>query len=89
MTTLVTGASGTVGRSLVSQLVRAGEPVRAMTRDPAAARFPAGVQVVHGDLADPGPWRPRWPAPTGCTCSPTRRPPGRWWTWPDGPGCGG
>jgi uncharacterized protein YbjT (DUF2867 family) len=31
MTTLVTGASGTVGRSLVSQLVRAGEPVRAMT----------------------------------------------------------
>ncbi|HEX3211311.1 MAG TPA: NmrA family NAD(P)-binding protein [Actinomycetota bacterium] len=38
MTTLVTGASGTVGRSLVSQLVQAGEPVRAMTRDPAAAR---------------------------------------------------
>lgn len=54
MTTLVTGASGTVGRSLVSQLVQAGEPVRAMTRDPAAARFPAGVQVVRGDLADPG-----------------------------------
>jgi len=53
MTTLVTGASGTVGRSLVSQLVRAGEPVRAMTRDPAAARFPAAVQVVHGDLAAP------------------------------------
>ena len=25
-----------------------------MTRDPAAARFPAGVQVVHGDLAEPG-----------------------------------
>jgi uncharacterized protein YbjT (DUF2867 family) len=47
-------ASGTVGRSLVSQLARAGEPVRAMTRDPAAARFPAGVQVVHGDLAEPG-----------------------------------
>jgi uncharacterized protein YbjT (DUF2867 family) len=42
MTTLVTGASGTVGRSLVGQLVEAGEPVRAMTRDPAAARFPDG-----------------------------------------------
>src|SRR5918992_4673766 len=54
MTTLVTGASGTVGRSLVEQLARAGEPVRAMTRDPAATRFPAGVEVVHGDLADPG-----------------------------------
>jgi uncharacterized protein YbjT (DUF2867 family) len=24
-----------------------------MTRDPAATRFPAGVEVVHGDLADP------------------------------------
>ena len=54
MTTLVTGASGTVGRSLVFQVVRADEAVRAMTRGPAAARFPAGVQVVHGDLADPG-----------------------------------
>ena len=53
MTTLVTGASGTVGRALVGQLVEAGEPVRAMTRDPAAARFPDGVQVVGGDLADP------------------------------------
>jgi uncharacterized protein YbjT (DUF2867 family) len=53
MTTLVTGASGTVGRSLVAQLARAGEPVRAMTRNPAVARFPAGVEVVHGDLGDP------------------------------------
>jgi uncharacterized protein YbjT (DUF2867 family) len=53
MTTLVTGASGTVGRSLVAQLVEAGEPVRAMTRNPAAARFPQEVQVVGGDLADP------------------------------------
>jgi uncharacterized protein YbjT (DUF2867 family) len=53
MTTLVTGASRTVGRSLVAQLVEAGEPVRAMTRDPAAARFPPGVEVVGGDLSDP------------------------------------
>jgi uncharacterized protein YbjT (DUF2867 family) len=53
MTTLVTGASGTVGRSLVARLARAGERVRAMTRDPAAARFPAGVEVVYGDLGDP------------------------------------
>jgi uncharacterized protein YbjT (DUF2867 family) len=54
MTTLVTGASGTVGRSLVEQLALAGEPVRAMTRGPAATPFPGGVEVVHGDLADPG-----------------------------------
>jgi uncharacterized protein YbjT (DUF2867 family) len=53
MTTLVTGATGTVGRSLVHQLLKAGEPVRALTRDPAAARFPDGVEVVGGDLADP------------------------------------
>ena len=53
MTTLVTGATGTVGRSLVHQLLQADEPVRALTRDPAAARFPDGVEVVGGDLADP------------------------------------
>jgi uncharacterized protein YbjT (DUF2867 family) len=53
MTTLVTGASGTVGRSLVAQLVEAGEPVRAMTRDPGAAVLPPGAQVVRGDLSDP------------------------------------
>jgi uncharacterized protein YbjT (DUF2867 family) len=53
MTTLVTGATGTVGRSLVEQLVQAGERVRALTRNPAAARFPAGVQVFQGDLAEP------------------------------------
>jgi uncharacterized protein YbjT (DUF2867 family) len=53
MTTLVTGASGTVGRSLVAQLVEAGEPVRAMTRDPGTAVFPPGAQVVRGDLSDP------------------------------------
>jgi uncharacterized protein YbjT (DUF2867 family) len=53
VTTVVTGASGTVGRSLVAQLLRAGEPVRAVTRDPAGARFPPGAEVVGGDLADP------------------------------------
>jgi uncharacterized protein YbjT (DUF2867 family) len=52
MTTVVTGATGSVGRSLVDQLLAAGEPVRAVTRDP-AARFPAGVETHLGDLADP------------------------------------
>jgi uncharacterized protein YbjT (DUF2867 family) len=32
----------------------AGHPVRALTRDPAAARLPAGVVPVQGDLNDPG-----------------------------------
>jgi uncharacterized protein YbjT (DUF2867 family) len=53
MTTLVTGATGTVGRALAGQLLAVGEPVRALTRHPATARLPAGVEVVGGDLADP------------------------------------
>ncbi|MGD6740999.1 NAD(P)H-binding protein [Streptomyces sp. BH106] len=50
---LVTGATGTVGRPLVAELAAAGHPVRALTRTPDAARFPAGVQPcdsAHPDL---------------------------------------
>lgn len=50
---VVTGATGNVGRELVPRLVAAGAPVRAVTRDPAAADLPAGVEVVRGDLLDP------------------------------------
>jgi len=50
---LVTGATGNVGGNVLRQLLDAGEPVRALTRDPAAARLPAGVEVVGGDLAKP------------------------------------
>lgn len=53
MTILVTGATGHVGRQVVTQLVAAGAPVRALTRNPAAATFPAGVEVVRGDLLEP------------------------------------
>jgi uncharacterized protein YbjT (DUF2867 family) len=57
MTILVTGATGFVGRHVVAQLAEAGERVRAMTRNPtrnpSAARFPDGVEVVGGDLLDP------------------------------------
>jgi uncharacterized protein YbjT (DUF2867 family) len=55
---LVTGATGTVGRQVVTQLTERGVPVRAVTRDPASARLPAGVQVVRGDLADPASLEP-------------------------------
>lgn len=51
---LVTAATAPVGRSIVEQLVAADQPVRALTRDPAAADLPAGVEVVAGDLAEPG-----------------------------------
>ncbi|NUK55192.1 NAD(P)H-binding protein [Streptomyces lunaelactis] len=53
MTNLVTGATGTVGRQVVAELLARGQSVRALTRDPAKAEFPAGVEVVRGDLTDP------------------------------------
>jgi uncharacterized protein YbjT (DUF2867 family) len=52
MTILVTGATGRVGRHVVDQLVKRGAPVRVLTRDPSKAHFPAGVDVVQGDLLD-------------------------------------
>ncbi|GIH14239.1 NAD(P)H-binding protein [Rugosimonospora africana] len=50
---LVTGATGNVGRHVVAQLRRAGEPIRALTRDPAGKTLPDGVEVATGDLARP------------------------------------
>lgn len=55
MTILITGATGHVGRSLVSELNLAGVPLRALVRDADKARavLPAGVEVAVGDFADP------------------------------------
>lgn len=50
-TILVTGATGNVGRPLVNLLAAAGARVRAVSRDPASARFPAGVEVVGSAAA--------------------------------------
>lgn len=52
MTILVTGATGRVGRHVVDQLVQRAAAVRVLTRDPAKAEFPAGVEIVQGDLLD-------------------------------------
>jgi uncharacterized protein YbjT (DUF2867 family) len=52
MTILVTGATGTIGRHVVEQLVKRGADVRALVRNPAKANFPAGVVAVQGDLLD-------------------------------------
>ncbi|MFV8165167.1 NAD(P)H-binding protein [Mycobacterium sp. 134] len=46
-TILVTGATGNVGRPLVTELVRAGAHVRALTRSPETAGFPPGVELVR------------------------------------------
>ena len=50
---LVIGATGTVGRQVVSQLLPREAQVRAMTRNPGAAGLPPGVEVVRGDLTVP------------------------------------
>ena len=50
---LVIGGTGTVGRQVVSRLAATGAPVRAMVRNPDAARLPAYVEVVRGDLTLP------------------------------------
>lgn len=51
---LVTGATGNIGRMVVTELHRLGShPVRALTVDPARAALPAGVEVVRGFLGRP------------------------------------
>lgn len=50
---VVTGATGNVGRSLVDQLLSAGRPVRAVTRDPRRAQLPPGAETLPADLGDP------------------------------------
>ena len=56
MTVLVTGATGVVGRHVVKGVVDAGAPVRALTRDRARAQqlLPGEVEIVEGDLTQPG-----------------------------------
>jgi uncharacterized protein YbjT (DUF2867 family) len=51
-TTLVIGARGSVGRSVLDQLLAAGESVRASVRRTGSGQFPAAVEVVVADLAD-------------------------------------
>lgn len=53
MTLLITGATGSVGRALITSLVNADQQVRALTRNAEAAELPPSVHVVEGDLDDP------------------------------------
>lgn len=50
---LVTGATGTVGRQVVSRLLATDAQVRALTRNPEAAGLPPEVEVLRGDLTVP------------------------------------
>jgi uncharacterized protein YbjT (DUF2867 family) len=50
---LVIGATGKVGRHVVTGLLAQGSRVRALVRSPGTVDLPAGTDVVRGDLADP------------------------------------
>jgi uncharacterized protein YbjT (DUF2867 family) len=50
---LVTGATGRMGRRVVDELLRAGAPVRALTRRPEDAALPDSVEVISGDFTAP------------------------------------
>ncbi|PZT73411.1 MULTISPECIES: SDR family oxidoreductase [unclassified Streptomyces] len=51
---LVTGATGNIGRPLLTELRSCGAgPLRGLTRDVSRARFPEGVEAVEGDLTVP------------------------------------
>ncbi|GAB3661726.1 Rossmann-fold NAD(P)-binding domain-containing protein [Glycomyces tarimensis] len=54
MTFLITGATGTVGRNVIAQLIELepGAKIRALTRN-AEAELPDGVEITVGDLAEP------------------------------------
>ena len=52
---LLTGATGTVGKALLPQLVETGEPLRALVRDPRGlGRHRVDVRITLGDLAEMG-----------------------------------
>ncbi len=50
---LVIGATGTVGRQVISQLPATGVRVRALVRNPERAGLPQHIEVVRGDLTIP------------------------------------
>src|SRR3954466_1905376 len=54
MQVLVTGATGKVGHAIAEALLRRGEQVRVLVRDPnrAAGILPAGAESVRGDATD-------------------------------------
>jgi len=49
---LVTGATGNIGRHVVTELLATDCRIRALTRNPDSAGLPRQVEVVRGDLTD-------------------------------------
>jgi uncharacterized protein YbjT (DUF2867 family) len=50
---LVIGATGNIGRHVLSQLAVTDAQIRALARNPAAARLPPHVELMRGDLTLP------------------------------------
>jgi uncharacterized protein YbjT (DUF2867 family) len=50
---LIIGATGTVGRQLVSELLSTNNKIRALLRNPDAANLPPAVEKFRGDLTSP------------------------------------
>jgi uncharacterized protein YbjT (DUF2867 family) len=68
---VVFGGTGTVGRKVVSLLLRERQQVRAVSRVPGRARanLPAGVEVVGGDVLDASSLRPALSGATTVVCT--------------------
>ena len=52
MAILVTGSTGVIGKQILEHLGGTGAEVRALTRSPEEAQFPADVTAIKGDLSD-------------------------------------
>ncbi|MCB1378935.1 MAG: SDR family NAD(P)-dependent oxidoreductase [Alphaproteobacteria bacterium] len=51
-TIAITGATGFAGRHAVAELLKGGYRLRALVRDPVAARLPSEVEIIRGDMGD-------------------------------------
>jgi uncharacterized protein YbjT (DUF2867 family) len=64
---LITGATGNIGSHVLNQLPAAGLQVRALVRNPDAARLPAHVELVRGDLTRVETLDKAWMRSTPCS----------------------
>ncbi|KAM3102745.1 SDR family oxidoreductase [Phormidesmis sp. 146-12] len=76
MKAFVAGATGETGRRIVQQLIDRGIPVRALVRDPQTARsvLPTGIELVTGDVLNPGSLRSAMGDSTIVFCATGARP---------------
>lgn len=54
MKILSIGATGSIGRHVIAHALDSGHEMRALVRDPGSASLPGSVELVTGDVTDPG-----------------------------------